>query len=110
MLKSFWEKQQPAEQAIKAWYDEVKEANWNSPNELKSQFRTASIISEKRVIFNIHGNRYRLIVDIEYRLKIVFIIWIGTHSNYDKINAKEIEYASPDTKRKSIRRSSRKSK
>ena len=67
-------------------------ALWNNPNELKVQYGNASILHEKRVVFNIHGNAYRLIVDIEYRLKIVFIVCFGTHKQYDKINAKTISY------------------
>ena len=81
-----------AEQPILSWFEELEAANWNTPNELKDQFQNASIISNKRVVFNIHGNKYRLIVDIEYRLKIVFIVWFGTHKQYDKIDAKKINY------------------
>ncbi|PQA90390.1 mRNA interferase HigB [Chryseobacterium piscicola] len=81
-----------AEQPLLAWYDECENAVWNNPNELKSQHGNASILNDKRVVFNIHGNTYRLIVDIEYRLKIVFIVWFGTHKEYDKINAKKIDY------------------
>ena len=73
-------------------------AQWNSPNDLKVQFGNASILTNKRVVFNIHGNTYRLIVDIEYRLKIVFIVWLGTHKEYDKFNAKEISYVKTDKK------------
>ncbi len=80
------------EQPILSWFEELEAANWNSPNELKDQFQNASIISNKRVVFNIHGNKYCLIVDIEYRLKIVFIVWFGTHKEYDKIDVKKINY------------------
>ena len=59
---------------------------------MKEQFRNASVISGKRSVFNIHGNKYRLIVDIEYLLQIIFIVWIGTHAEYDKIDAKNIVY------------------
>ena len=59
---------------------------------MKEQFRNASVISGKRIVFNIHGNKYRLIVDIEYLLQIIFIVWIGTHAEYDKIDAKNILY------------------
>ncbi|MHB8338563.1 MAG: type II toxin-antitoxin system HigB family toxin [Ignavibacteriaceae bacterium] len=59
-------------------------AVWASPNELKKQYPNASIISNKRVVFNIKGNKYRLIADIEYRIGIVFIVWLGTHKGYDK--------------------------
>jgi mRNA interferase HigB len=81
-----------AEQAILSWYEEIEKAEWNSPNELKEQYHHASIISEKRVVFNIHGNSFRLIVDIEYRLKIVFIVWFGTHKQYNKLDAKKVIY------------------
>lgn len=81
-----------AKQSLLAWHEEANLADWNSPNELKGQFRSASVVSEKRVIFNIHGNSFRLIVDIEYRLKIVFIVWFGTHQEYDKIDAENIGY------------------
>lgn len=87
-----------AEQPILSWFEELEAANWNTPNELKDQFQNASIISNKRVVFNIHGNKYRLIVDIEYRLKIVFIVWFGTHKQYDKIDAKKVIYAKANKK------------
>ena len=70
-----------AEKALLAWVSEVK-------------YKNASIISSKRVVFNIKGNGYRLIVDIEYNLKIVFIAWFGTHKEYNKIDAKEVSYES----------------
>lgn len=91
-LKQFWEKHPLAEQSILAWYEEAEKAEWNNPNELKSHYRNASVLNDKRVVFNIHGNSFRLIVDIEYRLKIVFIVWFGTHKEYDKIDSKTISY------------------
>ena len=66
---------------------------WNNPNELKIDFKNASIIDHKRVIYNIKGNDYRLVADIEFKFKIVFVIWIGAHSNYDKLNIEKISYA-----------------
>ena len=92
ILTNYWEKHLEAEQALKSWFDEVSEALWKSPNELKLQYRNVSIISNKRVVFNIHGNKYRLVVDVEYRIGIVFTVWIGTHKEYDRINVKEIKY------------------
>jgi len=83
-----------AKDAIRAWIYEVRQASWDNSNELKAKFGSASIITSKRVIFNIKGNDYRLIVDIEYKLKIVFIVWFGTHSEYDKIDANTIHYES----------------
>jgi mRNA interferase HigB len=91
-VKEYWEAFPEAQQALLAWYDESETAQWDNPNELKQQYRNASILTDKRVIFNICGNSYRLIVDIEYRLKIVFIVWFGTHKQYDKIDAKKVTY------------------
>lgn len=85
-------KYKKAEESLKAWIYEVKFSNWDNANELKSKYGNASIISSKRVVFNIKGNDYRLIVDIEYKLKIVFVVWFGTHAEYDKINAKTVRY------------------
>lgn len=85
-------KYRKAEEQLKAWVFEVKHSIWNNTNELKLKYRNASIISSKRVVFNIKGNDYRLIVDIEYKLKIVFIVWFGTHKEYDNIDAKTIRH------------------
>lgn len=82
----------------KAWYGETEAASWSSPNQLKDQYHNASILTEKRVVFNIHGNAFRLIADIEYRLKIVFVVWFGTHKQYDKIDARKIGYAKANKK------------
>lgn len=85
-------KYKQAQEALKSFIYEVRYANWESAKELKSKYGNASIISSKRVVFNIKGNDYRLIVDIEYHLKIVFIVWFGTHTEYDKIDAKKVSY------------------
>lgn len=85
-------KYRKSEGHLKAWINEVKHSTWNNTNELKLKYRNASIISSKRVVFNIKGNDYRLIVDIEYKLKIVFIVWFGTHTEYDNIDAKMVRY------------------
>ena len=81
-----------AEQSLVSWYDEAIKADWSNSGELKVLYRTASILTSKRVVFNIHGNDFRLIVDIEYKFKTIFIVWFGTHKRYDKINAKTITY------------------
>jgi mRNA interferase HigB len=81
-----------AAESLKAWIFELKYSTWENANELKSKYGNASIISSKRVVFNIKGNDYRLIVDIEYKLKIVFVVWFGTHSEYDKIDVKTVSY------------------
>ncbi len=82
----------PATESLKSWGFEVRYSTWANANDLKSKYRNASVLSSKRVVFNIKGNDYRLIVDIEYKLKIVFIVWFGTHAEYDKIDAKTISY------------------
>jgi mRNA interferase HigB len=85
-------KYQQATESLRAWIYEAEFSGWGNANELKAKFRNASVISSKRVVFNIKGNDYRLIVDIEYSLKIVFIVWFGTHKEYDKIDAKTVNY------------------
>ena len=97
-LRDYWEKFSFAKESLLSWHEESVTADWNNHNELKVQYRNASIISNKRVVFNIHGNNYRLIVDMEYHLKIVFIVWFGTHKQYDKINAKKVNYVKTNKK------------
>ncbi|MEL1244014.1 type II toxin-antitoxin system HigB family toxin [Flavobacterium sp. DGU11] len=97
-IREYWEQFPDSERPLQYCYKDVTAAQWNSPNDLKVQFGNASILTNKRVVFNIHGNSYRLIVDIEYRLKIVFIVWLGTYKEYDKFNAKEISYVKTDKK------------
>ena len=91
-LKEFWTKHTKSEQALKSWLQEVEKAEWKSPQQLKSQYRSASILSGRRVVFNINGNTFRLIVDIEFRLQIIIVVWFGTHEEYDKIDSKTISY------------------
>jgi len=91
-LRNYWTKHKSAEQPLKSWIQETEYSPWKNSTQLKTKYRNASIINSKRAVFNIKGNDYRLIVDIEYRLKIVFIVWIGTHSQYDKIDAKIVRY------------------
>lgn len=73
-----------------AWYQETSKARWTTPNEIKKEYPIASIITGNRVVFNIKGNHYRLIVKISYDYEMVWIRFIGTHAEYDKINAKTI--------------------
>lgn len=91
-IKEFWENQKyrGSEQALKSWYQETKRTRWKTPADIKRQYRSASILKNNRAVFNIKGNRYRLIVAINYELLIVFIRFIGTHEEYDKINAQTI--------------------
>lgn len=89
-LRKFWEINPDSEQQLKSWYQEASKANWENPNEVKLKYSSASILKNNRVIFNICGNKYRLIVDITYLRKQVYILFIGTHNEYDKIDANTI--------------------
>jgi mRNA interferase HigB len=89
-LRSFWEKHPDAENALRAWYIEAKRATWRGPRDIKNAYRTASILQNNRVVFNIKGNSYRLVVAVKYDFQIVYIRFIGTHGAYDKIDAEEI--------------------
>ena len=86
-LKLFWIKYTDAEQPLKAWFEIVKASIWEKPNDIKEVFSSADILSNNRVVFNIKGNKYRLIVSVRYDLKIVYVRFIGTHAEYDKIDA-----------------------
>lgn len=89
-LKQFWLANPDAEKAIQAWHTEAKAANWQNPADIKEKYRNASILRNSRVVFNICGNKYRLIVHINYKISIIYIRFIGTHKEYDAINAEEI--------------------
>lgn len=88
-----------AEQAIRSWIYEVRFSDWNNAAELKAKYKNASIISSKRVVFNIRGNSFRLVTDIEYRLKIVFVVWFGTHNEYEKTDVNNLKYDNKSNKK-----------
>lgn len=91
-LKEHWERRgrEDSEQQLRAWYQESKQANWQNSNEVKQHFRNASIVGDNRVVFNICGNKYRLVVKINYEAQWIFIRFVGTHAEYDKIDATRI--------------------
>ena len=89
-LKDFWDKKPESEVALKTWYKEAESASWQSPQDIKEKYRSCSILNDNRVVFNICGNKFRLIVKINYKFSIVYIRFVGTHKEYDKINAEEI--------------------
>jgi mRNA interferase HigB len=89
-LRNFWETHPDAEETLKTWYSEASNADWQSPLDVEISCRNVSIIANNRVVFNIKGNTYRLIVSIRYDLGIIFIRFIGTHSEYDKVDAETI--------------------
>jgi mRNA interferase HigB len=90
ILREFWEKKPDSEAQLKTWYKEALKAIWISPSDIKSEYPKASILKSSRVVFNICGNKYRLIVKINYIRRWVFIRFIGTHDDYDKIDADKI--------------------
>ena len=90
ILRDFWEKQSDSKEQLKTWFKESSKANWKSPNDIKNEYPKASILKNGRVVFNICGNKYRLIVLVNYTRQWVFIRFIGTHNQYDNINAETI--------------------
>lgn len=90
ILRDFWERHNDCEQQLKAWYQEASKSTWKSPNEVKEEYPNASIVNEGRIVFNIKGNRYRLIVKINFDHQMIYIRFVGTHAEYDKVNANEI--------------------
>ena len=89
-LIEFWQIHPDAEQPLRAWFAEAKKASWETPADIKALYRNASILPGNRVVFNIKGNDYRLVVVIEYRYKKIFIRFVGTHEAYDHIDATSI--------------------
>lgn len=84
---------QPAvKAALNAWFDEVSKAEWASAADVKRLYATASIVSGERIVFNIKGNDYRLVVSVDFEKSIVWIKWIGTHKAYDRIDVKEVKH------------------
>ncbi len=90
ILREFWEKHPDCEQQLKSWYKETSKSEWKTPNEIKTEYPSASILEGNRICFNIKGNQYRLIVKINYDYQMVWIRFIGTHGEYDKIDVNEI--------------------
>jgi len=91
-LRKFWTmpNRSDSKGPLEAWHSEVQRANWSTPQVVKDQFRSASILKNNRMVFNIAGNKYRLIVSIDYPRQVVFIKFVGTHKQYDQIDAEKI--------------------
>jgi mRNA interferase HigB len=90
MLKDYWQKEPSAKGELQAWYAEAKAAEWKTPADVKAKYRNASVLKGGRVVFNICGNKYRLVVWINYKFAIVYIRFIGTHKEYNKIDVESI--------------------
>jgi mRNA interferase HigB len=90
ILRDFWEKHSDSQQQLKAWFQEACKAEWKSPNEVKAEYPSASILADNRIVFNIKVYNYRLIVKVNFDYQMLWIRFIGTHAEYDKINADKI--------------------
>ena len=89
-LRDFWIKHADCEQQLKTWYREAEEAKWKGPNDIKRDYPSVSFLADNRVVFNIKGNHYRLIVKVNFAYSMVLIRFVGTHAQYDKIDATSI--------------------
>ena len=89
-LRGFWERHANAEEPLLAWYREVLKEDWDTPAKVKEKYRSASIVGGNRVVFNIKGNDYRLVVRISYPGRIVYVRFVGTHAEYDAIDVEEV--------------------
>jgi mRNA interferase HigB len=92
--QTFWRKHPDAEQAVRAWYDEAMHASWQQPADIKARYTSASILKNRRVVFNIKGNDYRLVVAVAYQLQVVDIKFVGTHQEHDLIDAETVDHTS----------------
>jgi mRNA interferase HigB len=90
-LRDFWQRHPDSEQPLKAWLDEARRTLWRQPADIKAYYKSASILKNRRVVFNIKGNDYRLVVSVAYRFQAVYIKFIGTHREYDQIDAETID-------------------
>lgn len=88
-LREFWSRYPDAEEPLLAWYREVEKEDWSKPSEIKDKYRNASFVGD-RVVFNIKGNDYRLVVRINYPYRVVYVRFVGTHKEYDQIDVKEV--------------------
>ena len=89
-LRDFWEKHPTAALPLQIWYKETQEADWKTPHDVKAQYGNASVVGSNRIVFNVKGNDFRLIAAINYATGIVYIRFIGTHKEYDRIDAATI--------------------
>ena len=89
-LREFWQRHPDAKEPLLAWYSEVEQEDWDTPAKVKVKYRNASIVADNRVVSNIKGNDYRLVVKINYPYRIVYIRFVGTHAEYDGIEVEEV--------------------
>ena len=92
-LRAFWERYPDAEQPLKAWYEEATSSTWTQPADIKALYRSASVLKNRRVVFNIKGHDYRLIVAVAYKLQIVYVKVVGNQQEYDAVDEETVEMA-----------------
>jgi mRNA interferase HigB len=90
MIRQFWQRYADAEQPLKAWFRETEKADWPNPSAVKAAYRTFSLVGGNRLVSNIAGNKYRLVVKVNYPYRVMYIRFVGTHSQYDAIDVTEI--------------------
>ena len=86
-LREFWTNHAGAEAALRAWYSDARRADWKTPADIKATYANASIVGNNRVVFNIQGNNYQLIVAVNYAVGIIYVRFVGTHAEYDRVDA-----------------------
>ncbi len=89
-LREFWVVHPSAEQPLKAWFSEATAGSWDSPQSIKDRYRHASFVDDNRVVFNIGGNKFRLITHVNYEFGIVYIKYVGTHADYNRVNPETV--------------------
>lgn len=89
-LRAFWEKHPDAEGWLQAWHKDTERAQWDEPNDIRADYNSVSFVANDRVVFNVCGNKYRLIVHVLYEAKRVYVRFVGTHAEYDAVNATEV--------------------
>ena len=89
-LREFWKKYPDSEQYLKTWYETAINADWRIPSDVKQSYSSASILKDSRIVFNIKGNSYRLVAKFNFEKQWIFIRFVGTHSEYNKINVYDI--------------------
>jgi mRNA interferase HigB len=89
-LRTFWEKHPDAETPLRAWYALASRARWKTPADIKAAYRNASFVADRRVVFNIKGNDYRLVVAVRYDRELMYVRFVGSHRQYDRIDVETI--------------------
>lgn len=89
-LREFWERYSDAEQPLRAWYHDARKADWRTPGDVKRVYANASVVGENRVVFNIGGNTYRLVVAINYPFRVCYVRFVGTHQAYNRVDVKTV--------------------